>query len=96
MVWEERLFAEPKDVISIRLTCGRCNASLNLPWGDREYVPDTCPYCNEGWFKAGSSDRKFITWLIQSMNGLRQRGSDASCGVHFELPGRLNMPEDSR
>jgi hypothetical protein len=52
MVWEERFLATPDDVISLRLTCIKCNASINLPWGDREYVPDTCPYCSEGWFKA--------------------------------------------
>jgi hypothetical protein len=96
MVWEERFLAKPEDVISIRLTCSKCEASINLPWGDREYVPEVCVYCSESWFKAGSSERNFIKELIQSLNGLRQRGSDGSCQVHFELPGRMNMPDESK
>jgi hypothetical protein len=92
MVWEERFYAEPKDIFSIRLTCRKCQASSTIPLGDREYIPETCSYCHEGWFTKGSTDHKYLTWLLQSLIGLRRRDTDALCNIHFELPGHLNMP----
>jgi len=93
MVWEERFYAEPKDVISIRIKCRNCEGASSIPLrGSDHYLPETCAQCRERWFLPGSSDHKMVTWLLQSLNGLKQRDEKVTCDIHFELPGHLNMP----
>ena len=84
MTLQERLLVEPRDIESVRLTC-KCGASLNIPLKEREYVTGACPYCNEGWFERGTSDHKFLTLLLQSIIGLKNRGAEVACQIHLEL-----------
>ena len=92
MVWEERFYAEPKDIISVRLTCMKCQSATTLPFDQGEYIPETCPICKEGWLLGGSSDYQKVGWLLQSLNALSERSDKALCKIHIELPGHLNMP----
>jgi hypothetical protein len=96
MVWEERFFAELKDIISIRLMCMKCQSATTLPFGQGQYVPETCPICHEGWLHSGSSDHQKVVQLLQSLNALRDRNEKAMCKIHIELPGHLNMPNHSK
>ena len=96
MVWEERFFADLKDIISIRLMCMKCQSATTLPFGQGQYVPETCPICKEGWLQGGSSDHQKVGWLLQSLNALRDRSDKAMCKIHIELPGHLNVPDDSK
>lgn len=96
MVWEERFYAEPKDILSIRLKCNKCESVTTIPLGARDYVPEECSYCHEEWFQRGSGDLATLTKLLFSLHTLRERGNDALCSIHFEFPGKLNMPEDSK
>jgi len=93
MVWEERFYAKPKDILSIRLKCRKCEGALIIPLtGDSDYIPESCPYCRESWLHSGSQDYNTIHHLIQSLKGLRQRSEKAQCDLYFELPGSLNVP----
>jgi hypothetical protein len=96
MVWEERFYAEPKDISAIRLTCKECQSSTAIPIGTREYVPESCAYCKTQWFDKASTDFQLVGWLLQGLSGLKQRKAGAACGIHLELPGHINMPEDSK
>lgn len=95
MVWQDRYYAEPKDILSIRLTCKRCDGDANVPIGAKDYLPEACPYCHEGWFTRGSSDLEHLAGLVQALKALRQRGKDALCKIHFVLPRDINMPDEN-
>ena len=96
MVWEERFYAAPKDISSIRLTCIHCKSSTAIPIEMREYVPEACGCCSKPWFDKGGNDFQLVGWLLQSLSGLKNRTATANCGIHLELPGHLNMPEHSK
>jgi hypothetical protein len=91
MTFQERILAELKDIEAVRLTC-RCGASLNIPVLEREYVPEACPYCKEAWFGRGTSDHKFLTWLLQAIIGLKNRGQEVFCQIHLELNPTTKRP----
>lgn len=84
MTLQERILAEPQDILAIRLTC-TCGSSLNMPIGEREYVPEACPYCHEAWFAKGSTDHQYLRWLMDAIGALRKRGPEVQCHVHLEL-----------
>lgn len=92
MVWQERYYAEPKDIISIRLTCKKCEATSTIPIRGNDTIHSACSYCREQLLPDGSSDYQAVRWLLQSLNALRQRTGKAACEIHLELPGDLNMP----
>lgn len=92
MVWEERFYAAPKDIISIRLTCKKCGAASTLPLRGNDTIHSACSYCSEQLLPHGSSDYRAVHYLLQSLNTLKQRDEKASCEIHLELPGALNMP----
>lgn len=94
MVWEERFYAEPKDIISIRLTCKKCFASSTIPLRGNDTVHSACSYCHEQLLPGGSSDFKAIHRLLEGLNTLRQREKDAACEIHLELPGKLGKAGD--
>ena len=50
----KRILFGMDEILSVRLGCRKCKASLNVPFGENEYVPEVCPYCKETWFKNGS------------------------------------------
>lgn len=94
MVWEERFYAEPKDVLAIRIVCTECEASLSFPFGATNYVPERCPYCPSQWFSKGSMDLQKVNRLIDGIKGLRERGNDSLCKIAMELRGDLKAPDD--
>ena len=95
MVEEERFYAGAKDIISIRITCGKCHGSSSIPLRGDNHIQSACAYCNEDLLPYGSSDYKAVHLLLQSLNTLKQREENAGCEIHFELPGSLNMPDDT-
>ena len=95
MVEEERFYAGAKNIISIRITCGKCHGSFSISLCGNNHIQSACAYCNEHLLPYGSSDYKAVHHLLQSLNTLKQREDNAGCEIHFELPGSLNMPGDT-
>lgn len=85
MTLQNRPYAKPNEIRAIRLTCQKCAASINISPTEREYVPDTCPYCKEVWFQRGSREFTQLTRLIQALDWLNNRGNEAPCHIHFEV-----------
>lgn len=74
-----------EEILSIRLSCNHCHASLSIPIGVKEYAPGECPYCNEKWFQKESNDRKAIARLQEGLSILRSRSSEADCHIQLEI-----------
>ena len=81
----KRYLIEMGEILSIRLSCGKCTASLNIPITAPEYVPEACPYCKESWFDKGSTDFQSIAWMIQAVTILKERTANAKCRVELEI-----------
>jgi hypothetical protein len=86
MTLQERYIANVRDILSIRLLCTKCKASLNVPFGKREYIPETCPYCKENWFRSGSTEHNHLMWLLMAMSAFRDLKESQPCEVSLELP----------
>jgi hypothetical protein len=85
MTAQDRPYAKPYQIRAIRLTCRNCAATINLSPTSREYVPETCPYCKQGWFQRDSKGFTHLTKLIQALDWLTDDGNDNPCHVHFEV-----------
>ena len=81
----KRILFGMDEILSVRLGCRKCKASLNVPFGENEYVPEVCPYCKETWFKNGSNDFNALHWLIQGITVLNGRSSEANCQIEMEM-----------
>jgi hypothetical protein len=86
MTLEQRYVADVNDIIAIRLTCNKCTASINIPFSQRDYLPESCPYCRESWFIPKSNDFNHTAWLLAGISSLRERGENQPCQIAFELP----------
>lgn len=93
MVWEERFYAAPKDIISIRITCKKCHSSSTIPLRGQSTVHSACAYCKDDLLPDGSSDYRAVQQLAHYLNTLKERGEKANCDIHLELTGDLNMAD---
>lgn len=89
MTLSKRYHARPTDVLTVRLTCSKCKASLCLPITDRVCAPEYCPSCNARWIPRGSIDEKVLEQLLWSLSTLQSHGTDTAyvLEMEFEPPG---------
>jgi hypothetical protein len=77
---------EPEDLSSIRLTCRACTASLNVPFTEYHYVPESCPYCKAEWFKRSAVEEVHqVTWVIQGLTAIQKWTKEGACAFSFEM-----------
>ncbi len=93
MTLQKRYFAEPADILTVRLCCCKCKAAVHIPLTSPEYMPDACPRCHANWFLRGNTDRQSsresILSLIRTLTALKDRGEKPLFQVQLEL----NLPE---
>ena len=93
MTLQKRYFAEPADILTIRLYCYNCTGAVHIPLAGPGDLPDGCPYCHKNWFFLGTTDRQpireSILSLIQALRALKDRGEKPLFQVQLEL----NLPE---
>ena len=86
MTSQKRLLIKLQDVQSLRMTCQKCKASINIPLsGHRQSLPGVCPYCNEDWFLDSSSDANHVKHLVDNVRGLASRGESVACELELEI-----------
>lgn len=73
MTITSRYLADLKDLLSLHLACGKCSASMTIPFaGGTNYVPDQCPYCHERWMVPNSTDNKQLFALFDALKTLKE------------------------
>jgi hypothetical protein len=66
---------EINDLLSIRLSCDECRASLSIPISEKARTPVNCPNCGMEWFKGvnGIGEHQLIDAVIQRF--VKMKGS---------------------
>ncbi len=85
MTFSKRYYAKPADVLSVRLSCTKCKASISLPVEERAHGLEYCPHCRCDWFPDGSIDLQVLVALIRALASLRNRKAEAPCSVEMEF-----------
>jgi hypothetical protein len=83
-VSETLLHLDLGDLGTIRMLCGHCHASAELPVAPLEGdAPERCFHCRTEWFVPGSPQAIALQYLFRSLVQLRSRDQPAGCHVQL-------------
>jgi hypothetical protein len=85
MTPNKRYLLDMSDLLSVRLTCHNCKASLSIPISHRQSIPDTCPHCSAAWLMRSSSDHVALAQFIEGLSVLQSRGKETVCQIQTEI-----------
>jgi len=77
---------EINDLLSIRLSCDDCRASLSIPISDKARTPLNCPNCGMEWFKSvdGMDEQQLVNTVIQRFVKLKA-GTTKAVKIQIEI-----------
>lgn len=85
MTFQKRLIIDIPDVLVIRLTCQKCQASTLIPPAERFEIHDKCGNCGNQLFLREDIGKRAIEFLMSGLVDLRKRGKDAPCNIQLEI-----------
>ena len=85
MTISKKYLIELADIISIRITCGRCGGSLSIPIRKVEAIHEKCQICNvQMLFQGSGYGSKDIEYLLEHLAKLRG-GEHKASRIVFEI-----------
>ena len=85
MTFVHNLLADFEDILSVRLTCGKCGVATSYPKTSWKQATFSCLNCQHLWFAPGSADRQAMIDLMEGLMVLSKRSKDAPASLQFEL-----------
>jgi len=92
MAIKKRLLIEIDDIISIRWSCKKCEASLNIPIFEKRKVPVTCYNCNEKFFPGGYNPS--IESILQRLTEFKTQKNPATFNIQIEIEQPESKPTE--
>jgi hypothetical protein len=83
MAIKKRYLIEIDDILSIRWSCIKCEASLNIPIFENRKVPVTCYNCNERFFKEGYNPT--IENILERLSVFKTQKDPATFNIQIEI-----------
>jgi hypothetical protein len=85
MTLSKKYLIELADLLSLRITCTACKASLSVPINKTSNIPERCQACNNNvLFQYNGTEHKLILHILDELTTLRENKSPYS-HIAFEV-----------